>query len=138
MNDQLKPYTGHTLPGEGYADGGARYTDDELAVINLGQWPCAICGEWAVQDENDICPKCLEKAEKSHYISGDARVRAIRRIVERHQWEFVDGALMDAFTAQTILSIFDNLGPENQARYKDMAATRMAAIAWKLVEKLGG
>lgn len=130
----MNAYTGHTLPGEGYSDGGAEYTDEELAIINRGQWPCNTCGEWAVEDEGDICPACLEKAGKSHYINPDARMRAFRRIVNRHQWEWVDGVMIDALTAHAICLVYDKCNPEVQAAFKKLTADKMGQVAWSKVK----
>jgi len=66
--------------------------------------------------------------------SGNERISAIRRILERKQYEKVDGSMIDLMTAQAIVTVHDALSVENQAKFVGMPAGRMATIAWKLVK----
>ena len=62
-------------------------------------------------------------------------IEQIRRIVEQHQYEEVDGVLVDAQTAQAIVAVYDALKPENQVKFAAMDVTRAGLVAWKLVSK---
>lgn len=63
------------------------------------------------------------------------KMQKIRRIVETKSYATVDGATLDLFTASHILTIYENLSPENQARYEALPVLQMASIAFKLLNK---
>jgi hypothetical protein len=60
----------------------------------------------------------------------------LRLIVERKQFRFIHGVLVDLFTASAIVQIYDALSPDNQHRFMDFHITRIADITWKLFEKV--
>jgi hypothetical protein len=63
------------------------------------------------------------------------RIAALRSILTRKQYAKIDGHMVDTFSASAILSVFDALGAENQARYAAMPVGKMASIAFKLHAK---
>jgi len=63
---------------------------------------------------------------------GQARIDAVRRIVERSQYSKIDGVMVDLFSASTIVSVYDALGTDNQAKFRTFPVGRMASIAFKL------
>jgi hypothetical protein len=69
---------------------------------------------------------------------GQARIEAIRRIVETGSYAKVDGVMVDLFTASTIISVYDALKrPENQAKMRNLPVAAMADISFKLLQKGG-
>lgn len=62
-----------------------------------------------------------------------------RRIVERHQYEEIDGVLIDAMTAQAIVAVSNALtegpaaNPERLAQFDAWPIEKAARLAWKVV-----
>jgi hypothetical protein len=69
--------------------------------------------------------------------AGLARIAAVRRIVEEHQYAKIDGQMVDAFSASAIVAIYDALSAENQAKYRGFHVALMADMAFKLLKKYG-
>jgi hypothetical protein len=69
-------------------------------------------------------------------ISSYRTVDDLRQIVNRRTAGKVDGQMVDLFSASAILSIYDALSEENQAKYRAMPIRRMAAVAFALREKV--
>ena len=46
-------------------------------------------------------------------------------------------ALMDIFTASAIVSIYEALKPENQAKYLSLPLGRLIDLTWKLIKRGG-
>lgn len=55
------------------------------------------------------------------------------RTVVRHGVRKVDGVLVDATTANAILTVYDALNESGRAKLAAMRIDKMAAAAWKLV-----
>lgn len=62
-------------------------------------------------------------------------IKKVRDIVREHQYAKIDGVIVDAFTAQTILQVFDNLNDKNQKRMAQMPIRQMASIAMKVAAR---
>ena len=58
-----------------------------------------------------------------------------RRIVANHQYEDLDGILIDAMTANLLVTVYDNLKDKNQTHYHGMELARAVHIAYKLVKR---
>ncbi len=57
-----------------------------------------------------------------------------RAIVKRHAAQMVDGVVVDAQTANVIVSVHDNLNPANRAKYAEMKnIVRMGELAWAVL-----
>lgn len=65
---------------------------------------------------------------------GQARIDAVRRIVEEKQYAKVDGLMVDLFSASCIVQVHDHLNAENQAKFRSMPIYRMADVALKLIK----
>lgn len=55
------------------------------------------------------------------------------RIAERHQYEEIDGVLIDATTAQAIVATYKACNEEQAAKLDSLPIARVAAFAWKVV-----
>ena len=64
--------------------------------------------------------------------SGSERMAAIRRVVADCQYAKIDGTMIDLSTAGAIVTVYDALSPENQAKFTAMPAGRMGIVAWEL------
>ena len=65
------------------------------------------------------------------------RIEQLRRIVERHQAARVDGFMVDATTANMLVTVHDALGAANQERFQTIDFMRLVDFGWKHV-KAGG
>lgn len=62
------------------------------------------------------------------------RIEALRKIVAEHQAATIDGLLVDAFTAGMLVTVYDALSPENQAKFDKPRLDKLVAIGWKAVK----
>lgn len=63
------------------------------------------------------------------------RIDRLRRIVEEHQAARVEGKVVDATTANMLVSIHDALNEKNRAHFLALPLPKMVALGWKLVSK---
>lgn len=66
-------------------------------------------------------------------------IGACRRIVERRSAAEVQGVLVDALTASTVVQIYDALSEANRAKMLDLVGDdmgRLGAFAWKLAARV--
>ena len=61
------------------------------------------------------------------------RMQAMRRIVDQHQYEKIDGCMIDLTSAHATLKVYDALNTENRAKFSSLPAPQMALIAFKLL-----
>lgn len=64
---------------------------------------------------------------------GMARIAAIRRIVEHHQYEKIDGLMVDGFTASAILQVYEAVNETNQAKLRKLPIPKMASVCLDLL-----
>ena len=64
---------------------------------------------------------------------GMARMAAIRRIVEQHQYEKIDGLMVDGFTASIILQVYDAINETNQVKLRNLPIRKIASVCLGLV-----
>ncbi len=62
-----------------------------------------------------------------------SNIEKIRKIVTDHQCARVAGTMIDATTANAIVTVYDALSETNRAKLAACTPARMADIAWKLV-----
>lgn len=58
---------------------------------------------------------------------------AIRRIVEQHQYEKIDGLMVDGFTASIILQVYDAINETNQVKLRNLPIRKIASVCLGLV-----
>jgi hypothetical protein len=61
------------------------------------------------------------------------RIETLRRIVERHQYEEIEGFEMDVMTASAMVAVHDALSPANQERFDAIPLPRLVDFCWKQV-----
>jgi hypothetical protein len=66
--------------------------------------------------------------------SWQERINAIRAILTEG-YAKVDGCIVDLTTAHCVVTVFDALKPDQQAKFASFPVWRMVDIAWKLVKK---
>lgn len=62
------------------------------------------------------------------------RIQAIQQIVDQKQYAKIDGNMIDLWTAQTILQVYNALKPENQLKYANLRAGKMAVVAYNIIK----
>lgn len=55
------------------------------------------------------------------------------RIIANHQYEKVDGQILDAVTANAILAVWKALSEKNRAKYDTFNVKLAAAFAWRQI-----
>lgn len=55
----------------------------------------------------------------------------IRQIVDKHQYDHIDGVLVDAFSASAMVAVYDALSSENQAKAESLPVATFANFAIK-------
>lgn len=67
-------------------------------------------------------------------MSEQSWIDAATRIVERHQYEKVDGVLLDATTANALMTVDRALSAANRERFRAMPLVQAVNVAWKLLK----
>lgn len=62
------------------------------------------------------------------------RMVRLRKIVEEHQRARVEGVMVDAWSANAIVKVYDALTPANQERFCALSVPKMASVAFKFVK----
>lgn len=62
----------------------------------------------------------------------EEKLEAFQRIVDNKQADYIEGVLVDAFSAQAVLHVYNNIGEENQGTYLAYPVVKMVDMAWKL------
>jgi len=63
------------------------------------------------------------------------KIEKLRKIVERGQWNKVDGTRVDVFSASAIVAVHNALSPEHKVSYEAMPVAKMAVMAFKMLKK---
>jgi hypothetical protein len=61
-------------------------------------------------------------------------IEQLRDIVKNHQYQKIEGVIIDVMTASAILQVYDNVNETNKEKYSRLPITRMAEIAWQFVK----
>lgn len=69
--------------------------------------------------------------------NGLERIAAIRQIVDAGQYAKVDGIMVDLFSASAILQVYDAINDANKEKYRNLSVSKMANIAFKLINQGG-
>lgn len=67
--------------------------------------------------------------------TGQERIDAFRRIVTECQYAKIDGAMIDLFSANCVVQIYDVLSDMNKEKYAALPANKMALVALKLANR---
>lgn len=105
---------------------------------------CCGCGRivdaagWLVSAQREPTRTREHGTEVTQTSTGDQRIAAIRRIVERKQYAKVDGVMVDLFSASAIVQVFDAISEANRAKFTALPVAKMADVAFKVIKKAGG
>ena len=67
----------------------------------------------------------------------DNRIKMMRDIVDSHQAKKIDGTMVDAMSANAIVTVYDQLSDENKKNFAKMPVAKMGDMAWKIITKKG-
>ena len=67
--------------------------------------------------------------------TNEERIAAFRRIVAECQYAKLENTMIDLFSANCVVQVYDALNPENQAKFSALPAGKMALVALKLANR---
>src|SRR5438128_1187971 len=79
------------------------------------------------------CTTCTWTMTVPEATKAASRIEAIREIVEKHSARRVEGYLVDAFTAQMLLKVYEALSPRARRKFGDPSLERLIDFGWKHV-----
>lgn len=86
-------------------------------------------GKSRIRTYESYSPELKKSEAKEHWID------VCKRIVKNHQYEEVDGVLVDATTASVIVKVFEALKEEkNILKFKSLSIQLAAKISWDMVK----
>ena len=62
------------------------------------------------------------------------RIAAFRQIVEEKAFAKIDGTMVDLFSANYVVQVYDALSPEARERFAAFPAAKMTAIAFAITK----
>ena len=106
--------------------------------------PGAVCGtddgpDARVTDEPNLvtCPDCPDAAENEAIpddaTTGDPHVIVMLREAKAGHRRKIGGVVVDATTANAILTVYDAVTPKTQAKIASLPITIMASFAWRIL-----
>lgn len=66
--------------------------------------------------------------------SGEDKIQAFRRIVDRKSYAKIDGVTVDLFSASAAVAVFDGLNEVNRAKFVGLNVRQMAIMALRLLK----
>lgn len=64
-----------------------------------------------------------------------SRIGALRAIVRDHKAARIDGYIVDAFTAQMLVKLYEALSPANREKFGKPRLERLVDFGWKHVQR---
>lgn len=65
-----------------------------------------------------------------------SRIAKLRKIVEEHQHDTIEGYVMDAFSASAYLKVHDNLTEANQDNLNGRKLNSAMSVVWTVIERV--
>jgi len=87
---------------------------------------------------NEVDIEVIEtvKGYKTKADTPEKMFSAIKWIVDNKQFLYINGVIVDGFTAQHIMMVYNNLKPFTQKKFMAFHITIIADITWKLLKKI--
>lgn len=70
-----------------------------------------------------------------HPKTPEERIAAFRQIIDEGAYAKIDGTMIDLFTANCVVQVYDALNDKNKANFSKMIAPRMGHVAFQLANK---
>ena len=90
-------------------------------------------GNWEDDHDRDDLARYIRSVRKPD--PALSTIDKVRKVAEEHQCNRVNGVLLDAFTANVIVQVYDALNERNKARFAVLPIRRMAEVALSLATK---
>lgn len=66
--------------------------------------------------------------------NGADRIAACRDITARHSFAKIDGVMVDLFSANAIIAVYDALTAQNKSKFENLPIAKMAKVAFQFVK----
>ncbi len=110
--------------------------------------PCPDCGgttrticDDAVLGERGpytvMCMDCPWTMDVPAEATARSRIGALRAIVREHKAARIDGFIVDAFTAQMLIKVYEALSPQNREKFGKPRLEKLVDLGWKVSQRSG-
>lgn len=93
---------------------------------------CPSCEDTAVEPPEQLCETCQWLQDLPN--APGPRISHLRRIVDQHHFDKIDGQVVDATTANLLVKVYEALSPTNRKKFETMNFLRLVDFAWKQVK----
>jgi len=80
-----------------------------------------------------VCGACPCELHVPAEATARSRIGALRTIVREHRAARVDGYIVDAFTAQMLVKVYEALSPANREKFGKPNLEKLVNLGWKVV-----
>lgn len=120
-----------------------RYLSAEEYAKHRDRWGDSTLGRSVYErDDYEIRPLTVQEAAEVAYEQAaperweaEGRIGAFRRIVEMYQCEEIEGVLVDAWTAQIVVQVYDAVNSENQEKMRTLPVDKVCYVAVKIANR---
>jgi hypothetical protein len=111
----------------------------------LGEHVCPECGSLGVSvifDDAELgergpytiaCYDCPHEFYVPEEATARSRIGALRAIVRDHKAARIDGYIVDAFTAQMLVKVYEALSPASREKFGKPNLERLVSLGWSVV-----
>lgn len=61
-------------------------------------------------------------------------IEKLREIVKNHQYQKIDGVIVDVVTASAVLNVYDNINETNKEKFLKLSLIKMVDVTWKVTK----
>lgn len=79
-----------------------------------------------------ICAECPAEFHVPAEATARSRIGKLRAIVREHQAARIDGYIVDAFTAQMLVKVYEALSPQNREKFGKPNLKRLVDLGWRV------
>ena len=69
---------------------------------------------------------------KASRVAKESRIDIINRIIDEHQYEKIDGQIVDATTASMLKTVYDALKPASQKKFDRIPLRKLVDFGWSM------
>lgn len=82
-----------------------------------------------------VCDDCPHEFHVPAEATSRTRIGAIRAIVREHKAARIDGYIVDAFTAQMLVKVYEALSPKNREKFGKPRLDTLVDLGWRVVQR---
>ena len=90
--------------------------------------------DFAKTKHNGLPDKVKENITESNVADGKI-ISQMRDIVNSHQYQKINGKMVDAFTAQHVIHLYDALDDAHKEKLNNLKLDKLIALTWKMFKK---